>query len=405
MVMIKPVLANDSSISHKTVKVLSVLIGFSQALIVYIASSYFKEISGFDEIGVFYVAIYVLLLVALLNLHKLIRRIGKTRILIFSLLGQILVLLGLIFFQAAILKIGLMVIFLLLDQLLLVSLDIIVESLSKDDSTGRMRGLHLTILNFGFIVGPKVSTWLLSSFGFLSVFSFVALLKIVVLVLAYLRLGRINHVFIEKESIINLIKKGLARPDIRHIYYISFALESFYALMIMYLPIYLTGIGFSLTQIGTIFTIMLLPFLFFEYPIGWLADKELGEKEMIIISLSWMALATTWVYRLDQPSVWLWALVLLATRFGAAALEILRDSYFYKKIDGNDVDLIDFYRTARPAAYILAASFSVFFIKFYGLREVFLFAALVLLSALYPAWRLKDNLSEREIMLLSKKRI
>jgi predicted MFS family arabinose efflux permease len=148
---------------------------------------------------------------------------------------------------------------------------------------------------------------------------------------------------------------------------------------------------------------MLVPFLFFEYPIGWLADKELGEKEMIIFFLSFMALATAWVYTLDRPVVWLWALALFLTRIGASAMEILRDSYFYKKIDGNDVDLIDFYRTARPMAYILAAGLSVLVVDTYSVREIFLLASLVLLTGLWPAWMLKDNLSEREMLILAKK--
>lgn len=392
------------SINAKTLRTLSVLIGFSQALVIYIAASYFQEMSGRDEVGIFYVATYLLFLIILLNLHKVVRRIGKTRILISVFVGQVLVLLGLIFITLAPLKLLLMVLFLLFDQVLLVNLDILLESCTKDGATGRTRGSHLTIMNIGFIVGPKISTMLLASFNFTAVFAVVLLFKLITLSLAYFRLGQINHCAIARESVGKLIKKALYNKDVRRIYYISYALESFYALMIMYSPIYLHSIGLSLSEIGTIFTIMLIPFLFFEYPIGWLADKELGEKEMIIFFLSWIALTTAWVYTIDRPDVWLWALVLFCTRIGAAALEILRDSYFYKKIDGDDVDLIDFYRTARPVAYIVSAGFSVLVVEFYGIQEVFLLASIFLLSALWPAWALRDNLSERELLILARKK-
>ncbi len=398
----KSKLAESANI--RTMRVLSILIGFSQALVVYIASSYFSEMSGRADVGVFYVITYVIFLVTLLNLHKVIRSIGKTRILIFAFAGQIIVILGLIFVTMAPIKLILMILFLLFDQILLVSLDILLDAVTKDEATGRTRGEHLTILNIGFIAGPKLSTWLLGSFSFTAVFVVVLLFKLIALTIAYLRLDKVNHCVLARETVGKLIKKALKNKDVRRIYYISYALESFYALMIMYSPIYLKSIGLSLAQIGTIFMIMLIPFLFFEYPIGWLADKELGEKEMIIFFLAWIALATAWAYTIDRPVVWLWALALLLTRVGAAALEILRDSYFYKKIDNEDVDLIDFYRTARPVAYIVAAGLSVLVVESYGIREVFLLASVFLLTALYPAWLLRDNLSEREMLILAKKK-
>lgn len=400
----KPKTKFIESINGRILRTLSVLIGFSEALVIYIASSYFKEVSGRDEVGIFYVVTYILFLITLLNLHKVVRLIGKTRILHLAFSGQILVILGLIFIPLAPVKLLLMVLFLLFDQILLISLDILLESVTKDDATGRTRGAHLTILNIGFIFGPKISTLLLASFNFTVVFAVVLVFKVIALAIGYFRLGRINHCHMPRETVGKLVLKAMRNKDVRRIYYISYALESFYALMIMYSPIYLHSIGLSLAQIGTIFTIMLVPFLFFEYPIGWLADKELGEKEMIIFFLSWMALATAWVYTIDRPIVWMWALALFATRLGAAAMEILRDSYFYKKITEDDVDLIDFYRTARPVAYVVAAGLSVLVVEAYGVREIFLLASIFLLTALWPAWMLRDNLSEREVLILAGKK-
>jgi hypothetical protein len=386
-------------IHHRVLKVLSVLIGFSEALVIYIASSYFKEVSGRSDVGIFYIVIYAIFLVILLNLHKLIRLVGKTRVLVWSFVGQIGVILALLFVDVTVVKVASMILFLLFDQMLLVSLDILLDSCTSTEATGRTRGSHLMILNIGFIVGPFVSTWLLASFNFVSVFSLVLVFKLIALSIAFFRLGQINHVNLSRETVGGLLLKAIKNVDVRRIYYISFALEVFYGLMIMYSPIYLESIGMSLRQIGLVFTIMLIPFLLVEYPVGWIADKELGEKEMIIFFLSLIALTTAWVYYLDKPIVWLWAIGLFATRIGAASLEVLRDSYFYKKIGDDDVDLIDFFRTARPVAYITAALLSVFVVEIYSVHEMFLLASLVLVSALFPAWRLRDNLSEREILM------
>ena len=167
--------------------------------------------------------------------------------------------------------------------------------------------------------------------------------------------------------------------------------------MIVYSPLYLLSLGLSWEQIGIIFTIMLIPFVVIEYPIGILADKKFGEKEMIIIGLLIMGISSFGIFFLHTKSVLLWALVLLATRMGAATVEILRDSYFYKKIDGRDVDLISFFRTTRSVAYIVATGFSAMLLIIAPMRYIFLLIAAMVFVGLYPAIKLIDNKSEKEI--------
>ena len=90
-------------------------------------------------------------------------------------------------------------------------------------------------------------------------------------------------------------------------------------------------------------------------------------------------------------------MILLLTRVGAASIEILRDSYFFKKIDGHDVDMINFFRSAVPVAFIAGTIISSCVIFFFSIKPIFVVIGLVVLSALYPAFKLRDNLSEGEI--------
>ena len=118
---------------------------------------------------------------------------------------------------------------------------------------------------------------------------------------------------------------------------------------------------------------------------------------MIIIALLIMAASTLSIYFIHSMSILVWGVALFATRIGAALIEILRDSYFYKKIDGHDVDIINFMRTSMPVAYIFSTAMSTFFILFFSIKFAFILVALVVLTALYPAFSLKDNKSEREL--------
>jgi MFS family permease len=142
---------------------------------------------------------------------------------------------------------------------------------------------------------------------------------------------------------------------------------------------------------------MLLPFLLLQYPVGRLADKYLGEKELIIFALTLTSLTVAYLYFLDSRSVYVWAGVLFMTRVGISMLEVLRDSYFYKRIDGDDVAKIDLFRTSMAIAYIVFALISVVVLQFYPVKTVFLILFVALFTGLWPAWRLLDNKSEREM--------
>jgi MFS family permease len=155
-------------------------------------------------------------------------------------------------------------------------------------------------------------------------------------------------------------------------------------------------LGFSWDQIGSIFFVMLLPFLFFEYPIGWLADKKWGEREMAFFFLTWLGFFTAILYFFEVKNFWLWTIGLLLTRVGAASVQILRDSYFYKRIAEGDFDLIDVFRTALPVGYIMAALVSGLLLQWVDLKTLFLVNAIVVFSALFPTYLLHDNLSEEE---------
>jgi MFS family permease len=180
-------------------------------------------------------------------------------------------------------------------------------------------------------------------------------------------------------------------------------LEFFYTLMVIYSPIYLLNLGYSWENIGLIFTAMLVPFVLLQYPAGFLADKKMGEKELLIASIMVMAVSTIVIYFIGTGTVLIWAIVLFATRIGAALIEILRDSYFFKRIDAGDVDMIHFFRTAIPLAVIASSVLSSFMLFVLPIKYVFLLIGVIVFSALYPAFKLVDNRCEAELRISSEK--
>ena len=369
----------------------SFLLGFSDAVLLYVISSYFKLSSGMENVGGFYILSYIALLLVLLNLHKLAKKLGNTNIFFLALFFKIVVIALLAGMQPGFWGICLLMVYVLLAGIEWVSLDAMLESFSCDRESGRIRGKHLTILNAGFLLGPFLSTRLLEHFGFAGIFMLLLVFNMVIFLLDLIKLRDTKSIFRKDISVSNLIRKVFARKNVLAIYYVAFILDFFYAVMVIYTPIYLLDLGLGWDKIGIIFTIMLLPFVFLQYPMGILADKKVGEKKLLFWALLIMAFFTIIFFFTRSQNILIWSAVLFGTRVGAAMLEVLRDSYFYKRIDGEDVDLIDFFRTAMPVGYIVAAFSSFILLLFLPVAWVFVLLALVLLSALIPALRLVET--------------
>ncbi|MDD5083613.1 MAG: MFS transporter [Candidatus Moranbacteria bacterium] len=376
---------------------ISFMFGFADAFLVYVLSSYFKEVFGTENVSFFYLVSFSIVLIALFYLHDLVRRVGKTMLLFLLFIVAIMTNATLILFDPSWFTIVVLMIHLVVSNLIWVNLDIILESFSEDGKSGRIRGLFLTIVNSGWLLAPILSTRILSQSGYAGLFFAGLVMYSCILVVALLGLRRVNQRFKEKITPGQILKKIRRKKDILHIYSIAFVIEFFYAVMIVYTPLYLLELGFGWDDIGIMFTAMLVPFVLIQYPLGVLADKRLGEKEMLIFFLVIMIVSTAWLPFIVSGGLWMWSFALFMTRVGAAGMDILRDSYFYKRVSSQDVDIIAFFRTARPVANISAASVVGVSLLFIPLSAVFFVAAGVLFLGLVPAFLLVDNASEREM--------
>ena len=152
--------------------------------------------------------------------------------------------------------------------------------------------------------------------------------------------------------------------------------------MIVYMPLHLLDLGIAWEQIGVLFTIMLIPFVLIEYPLGILADKRKSEKELLIVSLIIAVLSTASLILITTPDFTALAILLFMTRVGIAGVEVLRDSYFYKQVDADDTDVIAFFRTTRSLANVIGTIGLLFLFLFFPLIVFLYLAVFVLLIGL-----------------------
>ncbi len=383
-------------IDERTIHLITFLgfvFGLSVSLLTYVTSTYFKQVLESDNIGIFYIISFSIILIALFNLNKLIEGFGRARTLMSLLAAQIGVLFALQFVDIAIGGALLMMMYMILFSVIWVVYDIVLEAYSTDGETGRIRGLFLSVWNLGFLVGPLISVYLLQHYGFNGIFVVTMLLYAVMFIAIFMALNDIKgHVKRQDLSLKKTIKIFKNNPSLVKSYWMSFTLRFFYAVMTIFMPLYLREIGLSWTEIGLVFTIMLIPFVLVEYPAGILADKKYGEKEMLFIGLSIIICSVVVMYFVQNSTLVFWMIILFISRIGAALLESMQDSYFYKQIDENDVALINFFRSTRAVAYIASAALvGIMFFFSDDTKSIFIVLFIVLAIGLYPVITLKDT--------------
>jgi MFS family permease len=377
--------------------------GFAGALLGYVLSTYISEILGTDNVGLVYLFSYAIVLFLLLNLHKIVRVFGKSFILQSSFVFKIIAVTGLLLMPFSSVGMWFLILYIISGTLSWTAIDGITESFSSDSESGRIRGSHLAIMNAGILMAPLLASQLLDKYGFQGIFLASFLTNSLLLVIAMLGIRRTNHKFKKNINVKKLIQKFSKRKNIMRIYYVSFALDFFYAVMVIYAPLYLLSRGFTWDQLGWVFTIMLVPFVLIQYPMGILADKRTGEREFLMFSFLILGISTIMFFISDSSSIMVWTMILVLGRIGAALAEILKESYFYKRIDGNDVDIIDFFKTSGPVAYIAATAISGIILTFLSINFIFLVLAIICFSAFYPTFRLVDNRSEKDVVIATKK--
>ena len=130
------------------------------------------------------------------------------------------------------------------------------------------------------------------------------------------------------------------QKNLRLVFLAHFLLQIFFAWMVIYTPLYLASVvGFSWSEIGLIFFFALTAYVIFEYPIGEIADRYIGEKEMMAVGFLIMVVSTAWLSFITTPALVPWMVTMFLTRVGASLVETTTESYFFKQIEGSDASL------------------------------------------------------------------
>jgi len=365
------------------------------SLLAYIYSSFLSKFAGEKVVGLIFSAGSLFTALAFIKFPATLRRLGNYKLFLILLAVDLLALLGLAVSNALLLAASLFVVHFVVSALVGLNLDIFLENYSTDRKTGRIRGLFLTIVNSAWVMGPLIAGFVLSNGDYWKIFVASAILILPVLVLTKGNLAHFKDPDYREFAPIKTAARVWKNKNLYRIFMANFLLQFFYALMVIYTPLYLhEHVGLSWSAIGMVFAVMLTPFVILQLPLGRLADIAYGEKEILSIGFLIMAVTTGLITFITSQSLLVWAAILFATRVGASMTEVMVEVYFFKQITERNVGTMSLFRLMRPAAYLVAPAIAsaVFIIFGLPITSIFAVLALVMFYGLRYSLAIKDTL-------------
>jgi MFS family permease len=371
--------------------VVGFMFSLSAAIPTYINSSYLSSFIDEKLVGIIYAAASIIAIAAFIEMPAIVRRFGTMRC--------ALVLIAVELASVGALSMGidyLSVIAAFMLNFVAIALlnfvfDVILESSSPNSKTGRIRGAFLTVGNVAWLVSPLIASKLIGDgTNYTSIYAVSGALLIPVTALIFMAFRSFKDPEESRTPFLKSFAEIWADRNIKGVLLLHILLQFFYAWMIIYTPIYLLEVvGFDWSEIGVIFTIMLVPFVLLEAPLGRLADRN-GEKLVMGIGFAIMGISTCLIPFITDHNIAIWAAILFMTRVGAAMVEVMTDTYFFKKVDASKTNIISFFRTARPLAYVIGPIAATILFIAVDMRGLFIFLGLLMFYGLRYSMAIED---------------
>lgn len=272
--------------------------------------------------------------------------------------------------------------------------DVFMENNMQDESTtGSTRGVYLSMALLAALVAPALSGLVTGDENAYERSYFMGALFLIPVL--YMLAIRFRHFTDPVYEIFSPKRVWVALQNNNNLFHVSmaqFLMRLFFSWNVVYLPIYLNQtIGFSWPEIGLILFLMLIPYILIEYPAGVIADKFLGEKELLATGFVITALATVALYLLDTPNLFLWATVLFVTRMGTALIESMSETYFFKQIDGDDTSILSIFRMLRPLGYMIGPILAGGLLLTMEISMLWIILAGIMCLGVFHAYALEDT--------------
>lgn len=370
------------------------VLAMSTSFPAFVNSSFIENFVSAKNVGLFFVAAHVVTFFAILFFPTIVRKLTNLLSAKFVMLINIISLLVLMMSPSPFWLFVFFIGMLAASSLLWINMDLFVESFTDNHSTGKTRAIFFTFMNLAWIFSPTLASRLVVADDH---YNLVYLASAVFLLFFYFIIvfneKRVSKkVAYDKINIWQAIKDFWKNSSLKGIYFSSFFLNLFFSSAVVFIPMYLHNvIGFDWDVLGIMFSIMLIPFVLFEIPAGIIADKHIGEKEMMFGGMLILLISLLLFFFVKSNSALIWGTILFCSRIGAALVEAMRESRFFKIVDAENVSHINFLRTSNSLGYLVGSGLGALILSFYDIQYLFLFIAVLFLFSFYFIYIIEDS--------------
>lgn len=344
--------------------------------------------------GNLYVISSIMSIILLFLLPSLLSRYGARAIMLRLTLVTALGSIGLALFASHIFAFIAFLTFMSVQIVIYSLLDFFLEAKvdGTEGITGRVRGLYLTLVNLAYTAGPFIAGMIIVRYSFEHLYLFAAAMSLLFLAFAS-RITRGFHDARYPRVTLQYVFRAIIRDHtVAAILAINLLLQLRYAFVVIYLAIYLHQmLNFSFAAIGLMVMLANIPFVLLQFPLGRLADRWLGEKEMLVLGFIMTSLGGFMLAFTATTSIPVMTAILTLMFTGAAVIEIMSESYFFKHVKSKDDAHIVAFRMVIPFAYITAPMIGGAVMLSLPMNYTFAAVAAVCLLGIPLALSLKDT--------------
>jgi MFS family permease len=327
-------------------------------------------------------------------LPRVVERYGAQQIALVFSLAEMVVLFALATVPGAVAGILLMAVAMAIQPFLSYEFDLLLEATIVDENTtGRVRAVFRTAYNMAALAAPLLLGALLANsndYGRVFIAAAATLVPVVVLLAAkQLPTGPAPKLAHMRDTLVSIMRNR----DLAAVTFANLVLYLFYVWMPLYTPVYLHDVlGISWANLGWIFSVMLVPYVLIEYPAGWVADRFLGDKELMVAGFL-IAGGAVAAFCLLTPATSLAVIlvILVASRIGAALVESMIEAHFFRRVSKRDINSVSVFRSVWPLSYIIGPIVGSIILVASGYSFFFLLTgAFVIVAGALSALLIKD---------------
>jgi MFS family permease len=374
----------------------TLLMIFHTFVVAYANSSFLEQFIPATGVGTIYTVGSALSVLIFLFISRVLHRVGNFKLTLFLLILDFLAVIGMAYAETLREAVPLFLVYFISVPLIIFNIDVFMEEHigNNEGATGSKRGLLLAMASLIGAISPLIGSLLINgaenAYGNAYLLSAATLIPVIILLIFYFR--DFSDPKYSEIDVFSAIRTFWKRSNIRYVFLSHFTLQIFFMAMVVYAPLYLTGqIGLSWAEFGIVMFFAQMAYVICEYPIGLIADRHLGEKEMMGFGFLIIAISLSWMSFVTLPDILIWSIIMFVTRVGASLVEVTTESYFFKKTKSSDAQIISFFRITRPLAYVIGAlmgSLALLYLPFNLLFTVF---AILMIPAMFFTLNIEDT--------------